>query len=425
MSTKRTPPPINIVTRSRHYSIETPPVVNLLNDIEVGSNKRKRMDGVSAIVQEPVDCKILENKIDELLVIVKNSNELCVSLSKNVCLLMDDNTKLRHEISLLSGKNVELITEVHKIKEKDEVWSANCEALKKSNDTVITCVENVKHSLTHAMSAKSTVINPNDTFPSFASMVKSAYPVLVVKPKDITQKCETTIAEIRKAIDPNGIQIRNVRNTRNGGIAIECGNKDAHDKLKMDATTLLGADFNVTVPQKRIPKVRVMGLSELSDNLVETIKSQNDHIFGSSSTINVVHTFPLRNRVSYGFKMEIDSVSFGKLMQETKLRIGWDICRVYEEFDVIRCFNCSQLGHKSKDCTSDAVCPKCSGPHKIETCNSLIVKCPNCNKASADLRIHLDSAHEAWDFNCPVYLRKVAMVRKRIDYGIHRTDAAE
>ena len=66
----------------------------------------------------------------------------------------------------------------------------------------------------------------------------------------------------------------------------------------------------------------------------------------------------------------------------------------------IRCFVCSGFGHKSTTCKKSAVCPKCSGAHKMSECNSDILKCKNCG-----------GSHHAASKDCPKY----KMVRSALE----------
>lgn len=89
----------------------------------------------------------------------------------------------------------------------------------------------------------------------------------------------------------------------------------------------------------------------------------------------------------------------------SKLRIGWDVCRVSEAFDIVRCFNCSDYHHMSKDCTSKKRCPKCSGEHALLECKSTIESCcNNYSEAVKSLKLDLDTNHSAMSLDCPAYI---------------------
>ena len=103
-------------------------------------------------------------------------------------------------------------------------------------------------------------------------------------------------------------------------------------------------------------------------------------------------------------------------MSDPKLLIGWDVCKVAESFDLMRCFNCSGYHHTANKCTSSVICPKCSGNHKIADCKSQVESCINCINVNLALKLNLDCKHAAWSRTCSVYLRKIDQERKRVDY---------
>lgn len=427
MTTKRTPPPTSIVTRSRTISVTSSPNVDNAGSSKCPFDyKKRKLSEHENIAQEADQIKYLENKIDELKKMCQNTNNLCISLTESFKDLMADHKLLKNDMILIKDQNSQLLNELHSIKNNeytvDKACSNNYEAIQKSNETVISCVENLKSSLTKVMSENSADAASSLSSSSFANVLKSNYPVVIVKPKDQCQKNESTRSDIRKAIDPKTVPIKNIRNTKNGGIAIECATRDATNALRLNASSLLGDSYNITIPEKRHPKIKVMGLTEITDDLAETILQQNDHIFDTSSKIKIVHTFQSKNTQLFGFKMEMDVVSYGRIMLEPKLRIGWDICRVYEELDVNRCYNCSQFNHLAKDCRSKIACPKCSGSHLVAQCKSTVEECPNCKKACEKLRIRLDKSHTAWDSSCPVYQRKLSLAKNRVDYGSRLSD---
>lgn len=105
------------------------------------------------------------------------------------------------------------------------------------------------------------------------------------------------------------------------------------------------------------------------------------------------------------------------MMDESRLRIGWDIFRVFEAFDVIRCFNCSDYHHLSKNCTSKKRCLKCSKKHGMSECESTVEFCCNCSETAKSLKLDLYTNHSAMSSDCPVYLRKINAQRQRTNYS--------
>lgn len=210
-----------------------------------------------------------------------------------------------------------------------------------------------------------------------------------------------------------------IRNATNGGIIIECATKNAIADLKIDAESILGDDYSVSIPEKRMPKVRVFGIAENmpSDVIRKRLLEQNSGIFNGNSVLNVFNVTKAVNSDRYWFKLECDPTTFTAVLSSGKLKIGWDICNVQEMFDVLRCFTCNAFGHRSKNCTSKPTCPKCSEDHEISDCTSTVPKCVNCVTANRDLNMQIDTCHFAWSSDCPVYKRQLDRQRKRIDYG--------
>lgn len=132
----------------------------------------------------------------------------------------------------------------------------------------------------------------------------------------------------------------------------------------------------------------------------------------------IVHSFKLGKTSLFGAVIELDGVSFSNVMQKSKLRIGWDICSIYESFDVKRCFNCLAYHHTASNCTEAVCCSKCSGTHKWTECKSQTECCINCKTAASNLNMSLDTVHSALSVDCVVYKRKIEMERRRIDYSV-------
>lgn len=247
---------------------------------------------------------------------------------------------------------------------------------------------------------------------TFSQAVKSSHAVLI-NPKLTKQTSQITKDDLRKKGDTFGIEISGVRHSAEGGIVVECSSQLDSKKLLTNAVSKLGSNYVVRLPVKRTTKICIVGLSENFTNecLVQK-RQQNPEIFNESSTLSVVHTFKLRN--SFGHK--IDAETFDRVMSNSKLRIGWDICSVSEALDIVRCFNCSAYHHTAKNCNSKTCCPMCSEEHKLADCTSTTPYCINCKEASKTLKLQIDFSHTVTSIDCPVYKRKVEQQQRRTNY---------
>lgn len=73
----------------------------------------------------------------------------------------------------------------------------------------------------------------------------------------------------------------------------------------------------------------------LPKKIKRKIFAQYPELFTNVSVLEIVSTFKIKD--NFGAKIIVDPKTFRKMMDESRLRIGWDICRVFEAFDVIRC----------------------------------------------------------------------------------------
>lgn len=242
--------------------------------------------------------------------------------------------------------------------------------------------------------------------------------IIVIKPKDVTQENDTTMTAIKNKISPTKKKIVKVKKAAKGGIVIECESKEAVENLKADAESKLGEEYNVTVPEKRLPKFRIFGISEKMeiDEIITKLREQNQNLIREDSTLNISSVTAANNSDRFFFKMACDPKTFSDIFVNKKLRIGWDICKAEEIVEVRRCYNCNTYGHLSKSCKSKKCCPRCTGEHDLADCVSTESKCINCINANTNLNMALEVNHAVFSNDCPAYQRQVARQRKWVNY---------
>jgi Zinc knuckle len=143
--------------------------------------------------------------------------------------------------------------------------------------------------------------------------------------------------------------------------------------------------------------------------LVNRLKKQNDCV-QETSEIKVVNI--KKNPRGVVCLLEVDQQTHESMLSAGRVFIGWDSCRVYQHIDILRCFKCSQFGHRAANCTHEICCAKCSGNHDGKECNSEVEKCANCVWANEQLKLGLDVKHASYSLKCPSYLRKVRLLSK-------------
>lgn len=274
-------------------------------------------------------------------------------------------------------------------------------------------VKSVKDVVIASMETKSSTNSP-----TYSSVVKQ-HPAILVAPVDPAQSCSDTRNAMRLKVNPVGLPINDVRNTAKGAIVIECKDRESSTQLMADVAAQLGPNYKVNVLSKRLPKLRVIGFSAefSSTELRQKILDQNVDV-AEGMDFKILSIFKIPRSSTFGAKIEVDPVSFTKIINNKKLHIGWDICFVFEAFDLVQCFKCFGFHHTSTSCLASLTCPRCSGVHKLVDCTANAECCTNCIQASTNLKITLDSAHSATNKNCPVYLRKISLEKRRINYSV-------
>lgn len=259
---------------------------------------------------------------------------------------------------------------------------------------------------------------------SYASKAKANKhePVIIIKPKNSGQSNITTKEEVKKNFDPSKLEISGLRNISKGGVVLECRNKDKINEVKEEVSKKLGENYDISLPKKRSPKLKIIGLTEnlSASEMREKILAQNTFLDVETANIKVLHVQQSKNRnANYFAYVEVDGPSYIKILREEKLNIGWDRCRVYEAVGVTRCYKCSGFNHKATECRSEKACPRCAGPHDLRECkaDNDKIRCINCVKTTDKLKIKLDAKHEAWNSEqCAVYKRKLEFEKNKIDF---------
>lgn len=255
---------------------------------------------------------------------------------------------------------------------------------------------------------------------TYAGVAKSSNKVVIINP--VADKLNPVDSRnlINTKLKPSNYQLSGISNTKMGGVVVELPTSAEREKLKTDAVAHLGEDFVVSAPRGKRPSIRLFGLSIQYNavDLVKMLKDQNDHIMSNTSYVCVVHTFQSKKNALFGAILQVDAGTFKKMMDVDKVFIGWDSCEAKEELNIRRCYKCWGFNHISAKCTVDHQrCPKCGGSHHQKDCDSLEVKCVVCCDAVANNHLKIDSNHSVFSLNCPSYLHRIELERRKTNYG--------
>ena len=109
--------------------------------------------------------------------------------------------------------------------------------------------------------------------------------------------------------------------------------------------------------------------------------------------------------------VQLPLASRDQLLADGRVYVNWNSYRIGAYERVPRCFPCMGYGHRVKDCRSEPLCFRCSRPgHLASTCKAP-ERCNNCHARK------LPSGHSVASKACPEYVRRIEMLRNRINDG--------
>lgn len=304
---------------------------------------------------------------------------------------MQEVNKLVQIVGDYENTNKEMYNEIEKSNTK------MCNEIKKViKDT------NIK---TNKMSYAQTV-KENPVMPDVSKQVP-----LILRPKE-RQGIDKTKEELNKNVDPVNLKITNVENRRNGTLVIQSENVEERDKIKSAIQSGMGDNYDVRVPNPIDMHIVITDMNFRIDEkeIVDKLKKQNQIL--ENSEIKIVKLFETKrfNRKIYNAKVKVDNEVYKKIISEKRIKVGWDICRVFDGTSIIQCYKCKGYNHKAVDCQNQETCYKCHGNHNNKECNKeVILKCINCIRANKNLNLELDENHLTNDRECPVYKNKLNM----------------
>ena len=103
------------------------------------------------------------------------------------------------------------------------------------------------------------------------------------------------------------------------------------------------------------------------------LKNQN-FIECDTDSFKILHIHQIRQKNTYIIYIESSPKFFDKFISQDFMYIKWQKCRLYEDLNLGRCFNCNGYGHSAKICTNETSCAHCAGDHSTITCTNKNLK---------------------------------------------------
>lgn len=100
--------------------------------------------------------------------------------------------------------------------------------------------------------------------------------VVVINPK-CDQQPKATMKSLKHKIDPAIFALSAIRNTKKGGVVVECVSSADCVNLKTHVAAELGEEYVISVPDKKCPRIRIYGHTEqlAPSDYIKVLTDQN------------------------------------------------------------------------------------------------------------------------------------------------------
>jgi len=246
--------------------------------------------------------------------------------------------------------------------------------------------------------------------------------VIIIKPlkEDETNSSEETKKDIKNKIDVTklGLGITKMKKVTKGAVVVGCENSDQAEKLKEKVTSEMGEKYVIQAPKKKKRRIKIFDVDrdDCGDEkeFWEKIEDQNG-LVKNSVRGRIVHRSHNGKSQRMTIIAEVDDRTHETMLEEERVKIGWNICKVQDYIGILRCFKCCGYYHFAKDCKKEVACGKCAGKHATNECRSDTRKCVNCEEKIKNFKLkNVNSEHVAFDTNCPYYKKELEKQKNKI-----------
>lgn len=235
---------------------------------------------------------------------------------------------------------------------------------------------------------------------------------LIIMPIE-NQDSEKTEYDIKKNVDLAALKVASatIINKNKGKVIIKCKSDSDVKKIKDELSNKITSKYKVTPLINFNPRIKIVGkynntsLQEIEKTIInQNFSNLHGHYFKAVHIRNTKNP-DSENQVLFA---EVNKYTYLYIANTKKISYQFDKLRVYDDYNVLRCFKCCKYGHTSSRCQSKVdICPKCSQHHKLTECKSEVINYTNCAESNDKYKTEYSCDHFATDINCEVYkLRK-------------------
>ena len=276
------------------------------------------------------------------------------------------------------------------------------------------------------LESKSADLKKNLTQKSYADILtdliktKKKAPPIIIEPKDNVKSTEI-VRDIKSLVDVSNLKIaiNSIKTGTDGKIRLKCCDEKENVIIKTELDKILTNKCNIDILKLKKPRLKIVGVED--DFTIEEAQLAliNQNLLNcTDNDFKVLHIHHLKNKNTKTIYIETNAKIFHKIIANKFIHIGWQRCRLYEDLNLNRCFNCNAYGHNAKKCKNKTSCAHCAGDHNTNSCpDKKIKKCVNCTHSNTKYKLSYNLDHHAYDESqCQTYGFYKNVAISRTDY---------
>ena len=241
--------------------------------------------------------------------------------------------------------------------------------------------------------------------PTYAIVVRNAAGNDAASTDDLKKR----VLDVGREMGP--VKVKSVRTLKDGGVAVVASSLADVQKIRA-APQFAAAGLALTEPKMSEPRIIVSDVPNdvTNERLIGEVLPAN--LSGIATTAEIGRCKIVsrigRANASVNIILEAPKKVRDRLVNEGRLYIGWNSCRVREYESVPQCYGCGSYAHLLARCTLGRLCHNCGeAGHAVGTCTAA-AKCRNCSQRG------LPADHRVTSVKCPCFVRESERRRGRV-----------
>jgi hypothetical protein len=178
---------------------------------------------------------------------------------------------------------------------------------------------------------------------------KKLFQLTVKNIGNTTQK----VTELLKAkVNPTEIKvgINKFKVLNNGSIIIGTNTKQQIEAPEKEIATKCGGELEANMHKLRKPRLKIYNIPrDISiTNLEDTLLMKNPDIGLTKGDIGAKFAYTTKNK-NRNLVIELEA-RVRKMLLQSKIKLGWHLCRAEDYVVATRCFKCSRYNHRHREC---------------------------------------------------------------------------